>query len=251
MTNKTVAYSIIALIVSSFSFYSPLLAHTNNSNNIEQEQINHYVKTFEENPPLFEKIAVAFSQKMDQKRNEDRAAKVKEHLRATPNILSSIATFTIGDGKKTTYAFVSPGCPHCKFLISDILSLNKEGKCGDGKICFLIVGNSKDHITQSLSAAAEMHQFEAFFNKIKDDMEKIGGKEDLLKIAEELGINQEQFAKHMDSKNIQRKIDEVSRIANQFMLDGFPSIVTPSGEVVIGRPPAEKLLNILAQPDGN
>lgn len=148
------------------------------------------------------------------------------------------------EGDVTLVEFFDYNCPYCKKAFKDVAAL--EGEDPDLRIVwkeFPILGPVSRYAARVAMAADRQGKYMAFHTAAMTGA-RLASEEQVLKIAEEAGLNIEQLRKDMQDPAIEAYLDETIQLANALGINGTPAFVV-GNEVISGAISKADMKNVI------
>ena len=150
----------------------------------------------------------------------DKSPKLFDKLRQSDSVPK------VGEGKQEVFAFVSPYCPHCQHLITDMFTLTDKNPAHQAT---LLVVADKDDIgdfiaARALVTAARLKKFKEFFEAMRKRVNRLEEK-DVFELASSIWPDTTEFKKIFESPEVKNHLKEVDELRTTLNIGGFPTMI--------------------------
>jgi protein-disulfide isomerase len=231
------SFKILTLFCISIALIASILAvflKDKLSDNVSNSQIESVVADFIKNNPQAIIDSVSEYQLANQKRLDSQA---QENLTAKKDLIENSASSPVlgnPKGDVVLVEFFDYSCGYCKKVLPYVLELIKEDT--NLKVVFKelpILGNNSVLASKAALAVNKLNP-DKYIDFHKSLMKtRVSGKDAILKIASDNGLDAKAISELMDSKEIEKIIDENHELAKSLNIAGTPAFII-NGQIYPG-----------------
>lgn len=227
---KQLLVSAFLLAVCQLSFAEPILKLTQPGQTFTPEQTKQIESIVHNYLIQNPQVMVQVFNSLQKQQEVQMAKKAKQAITSKiKGIFESSTSPVVGNvkGKVTLVEFFDYQCPHCKAMVPTLNALIKANP--ELRIVYkeLPIFPNSDFISKAALASIAQGKYDAFHNALMKAADPIS-KNDVLRIAESVGLNVTQLKADMNKPTVTAEVNQNQQLAQDLGLAGTPAFIVAS-----------------------
>lgn len=246
MKNFSIILSTVAIILAAVAIVSTCKCKApaeNSAGGVTAEQVAEVLK---QNPQIIAEAQEAYERIQREEAQKAAMARLQAHADEL-NSAEDLPFVGPKDAKVTVVEFFDFSCGYCKRLapaMEKIVADNPDVKIVFKPVAFVSPKMSPYQAKAGL-AAHKQGKFLDFYKKVMTYNSGPMTEEAIDGIAQEIGVNMEQFKKDMDSEDVKKSLDKVSNLTRLLQINGVPMVFVNLKHVSTMTPePIQEAINL-------